>query len=85
MVWKLSEWCTAGSTPDTVLIRYYTQHLWQLLEPPDPSLFFFFSWSFVFVGPHLRHMEVPRLGVESELWPPAYTTATATRDPTCSL
>ena len=26
------------------------------------------------------HMEVPRLGVESELQPPAYTTATATRD-----
>ena len=23
--------------------------------------------SFVFSGPHLRHMEVPRLGVESEL------------------
>ena len=22
-------------------------------------------------------MEVPRLGAESELWPPAYTTATA--------
>ena len=22
--------------------------------------------SFVFSGPHLRHMEVPRLGVESE-------------------
>ena len=28
------------------------------------SSFFFF---FVFVGPHLRHMEVPRSGVESEL------------------
>ena len=25
-------------------------------------------------------MEVPRLGVELELWLPAYTTATATRD-----
>ena len=31
---------------------------------------------FVFLGPHLRHMEVPRLGVESELQSPAYTTAT---------
>ena len=30
-------------------------------------LFFFFS------GPPLRHMEVPRLVVESELQPPAYT------------
>ena len=27
----------------------------------------FFFLSFVFLGPHLRHMEVPRLGVESEL------------------
>ena len=32
-------------------------------------------------------MEVPRLGVESELHPPAYTTATATWDPSrvCDL
>ena len=28
-------------------------------------------------------MEVPRLGIESELQLPAYTTATATRDPSC--
>ena len=33
---------------------------------------------FFFVGPRLWHMEVPRLGVESELQLPAYTTATAT-------
>ena len=33
---------------------------------------------FVFLGPLLRHMEVPRLGVESELLPPAYARATAT-------
>ena len=37
----------------------------------------------VFLGPHLWHMEVPRIGVESELQLPAYTTATATRDPSC--
>ena len=34
-----------------------------------------------FLGPHLRHMEVPRLGVDSELQLPTYTTATATSDP----
>ena len=33
-----------------------------------------------FLGPLLRHMEVPRLGVESELHPPAYARATATWD-----
>ena len=35
---------------------------------------------FVCLGPHVWHMEIPRLGVESELQLPAYTTATATRD-----
>ena len=34
----------------------------------------------LFLGPHLRHMEVPRLWVESELQLLAYTTATAMRD-----
>ena len=29
--------------------------------------FFFFSFFFVFLRPHLWHMEVPRLGVELEL------------------
>ena len=40
-----------------------------------------------FLGPHPQHMEVPRLGVKSELYPPAYTRATATQDPSqvCSL
>ena len=36
---------------------------------------------FVFLGPHLQHMEVPRLGVKSELRLPAYATATAMWDP----
>ena len=39
------------------------------------SLFFFF------LGLHPWHMEVPRLGIESELQLSAYTTATATPDP----
>ena len=33
-----------------------------------------------FLGPHLRHMEVPRLGIKSELRLPAYTTAAAMQD-----
>ena len=33
-----------------------------------------------FLGLHLQHMEVPRLGVQSELQLPAYTTATAMPD-----
>ena len=37
----------------------------------------------LFLGPHLRHIEVPRLGVGSELQLPAYTTVTATSDLRC--
>ena len=41
----------------------------------------------VFLGLHLPHMEFPRPGVQSELQPLAYTTATATLDPgrVCNL
>ena len=40
-----------------------------------------------FLGLHLRHMEVTRLGVDSELQLLAYATATATSDPShiCDL
>ena len=42
---------------------------------------------FFLLGPHLQHMEVPRLEAESEQQPPAYTTARATGDPSrvCDL
>ena len=39
---------------------------------PDLQHFFFFLWQ------HLQHIEIPRLGVESELQLLAYPTATAT-------
>ena len=42
-----------------------------------PKCIFFFC----FLGLHLQHMEVPRLGVKLELQLPAYTTATAMQDP----
>ena len=41
---------------------------------------YLFIYLFCFLELHLWHMEVPRLGVESELQLPAYTTATAMRD-----
>ena len=48
---------------------------------------FVFLFLFFFLGLHLWHMEVPRLGVKSELQVPAYTTAMATLDPSrvCNL
>ena len=51
----------------------------QLLHPHLPL---FFCCLFVcFLGLYPQHMEVPRLGVESEPQLPAYATATATPDP----
>ena len=46
-------------------------------------LFFCFVLFFIFLGPHRRHTKVPRLGVESELQLPVYTTATAMWDLSC--
>ena len=39
---------------------------------------FYFIYLFCFLGPHPQHMEIPRLGVKSELQLLAYITATAT-------
>ena len=41
---------------------------------------FFAFFFFCFLGPHLRHMEVPRLGVQLKLQLSAYISATATPD-----
>ena len=48
----------------------------------DFILYFLFP-SFFFKGLHLQHMEVPRLGVPSELQLLAYTRVMATQDPNC--
>ena len=51
------------------------------------TLFYLFIYLFLsfchFLGLPPRHMEVPRLVVQSELQPPAYARTTATRDPSC--
>ena len=50
---------------------------WTWVSYVKARIFFFF----VFLGLHLQHMEVPRLGVELELLPPSYARVTATQDP----
>ena len=52
---------------------------WSMFPLPGELVFIFFCFFFLFcfLGPHLKHMEIPRLGVQSELQLPAYTTATA--------
>ena len=59
----------------------------QVQSPHVYSIFLLLLLSFIFLGPNPQPMEVPRLGVELELWLPAYTTATATIDPShiCDL
>ena len=50
-------------------------HLYTRMEKP---LFFIYFFVFLpFLGPLLRHMEVSRLGVQSELWPLAYNRASS--------
>ena len=45
------------------------------LRSPSLQMRVYFFFSFVFLGLHPRHTEVPRLGVELELQLAAYTTA----------
>ena len=47
----------------------------------EKTVYFLIFYFFCFVGLHARHMEVPRLGVKSELHLLAYATATAIPDP----
>ena len=72
------------------LAQKHLHRLHGVLEDDDKQyidsrvLFLFF---FVFLGPNPRHMEVPRLGVQLELWLLAYATGTAMPDASfvCSL
>ena len=51
----------------------------QIHKLPQKQRFLAFFFFLTFLVPHLQHIEVPRLGVKSELQPPTETTAT--RDP----
>ena len=56
-----------------------------LIQSSIPHMFFLiiFFFFFVFLGPHPRHMEIPRLVVESKLKLLAYTTAAVMPDQRC--
>ena len=59
----------------------------ELLKPRKHYSFCFFFFFFFFLGLQMWHMQVPRLGVKSELQLLAYATVIATPDPShiCSL
>ena len=92
-------WCYLTSSKIHILKKIRTKHLTccicSLLALQQVTFswalvffsFLFLFLSFVLLGPHLQHVEVPRLGVLSELQLPAYTRATAMRDlsPVCNL
>ena len=61
-----------------ILFLQLTGHQGFLNAEVEMVIFFFFFW---FLGLHLQHMEIPRLGIKSELQLLAYTTATAMPDP----
>ena len=75
-------------------IQYIHIVLNRCYPSPELFLFYFIFYSFIyflsfclFQDRFPWHMEVPRLGVELELQPPALTRATATQDPSriCDL
>ena len=68
------------------MIQRFLQR-WPGLMGRNFFFFLIYFYFYAFWGLYLRHMEVPRPGVELELQLPTYTTATATRDPNhiCSL
>ena len=71
------------ATTTTHLMAGISSAIWWVSSLPPPFLFYFKNFFVLFLGPHLQHMEVPRLGVESELQPLAYATVTATLDLSC--
>ena len=74
---------TASPSFFSSLLRFIYA-LFLLLPAVNLSFSFSFFLSFFgFLGPHLWHMEVPRLGVQLEQQMLAYTTATATPDLSC--
>ena len=91
---------TPSAQPPCPRYKQHNYMQWPWLQRqvrPDPmrpcrmckEFWVLFAFVFCFSGPHLNlwHMEVPRLGVKSELQLPAYTTATAMRNlsPVCNI
>ena len=62
------------------LSKYCMERKINIIVRPYLLAFFILFFFFCLLGLHPQHMEVPRLGVESELQLLTYTTATATWD-----
>ena len=75
------------SRPSIFILKFMLFLKMYLLKFYENSFFFLFLLFFFFLEPHPQQMEVPRLGVQSEVQLPDDTTDTATRDPSliCDL
>ena len=62
--------------PLTIKFKMKVLHFFHLSLSVLGEEYFFFC----LLGPYLQYMEVPRLGVKSELYPPAYIIATVMQD-----
>ena len=65
--------------PSHVCLHLHMAYPLCLCRPSSYHIFIYL----VFLGPHMSHMVVPRLGVKLELQLLAYATATAMWDPSC--
>ena len=90
-VGSLTHWATRELPTFLLDISLWRYHLWLLTQyvkkgdcdltyPLNRICSYLFFLFFFFSRLHPWHMEVPRLGVKSELQPLAYTTTTATWD-----
>ena len=79
-------WCPEAGKQRPPLREYWPKRkdLEILLCLASQKYIFFFSFFFFGRGAHRQHMEVPRLGVESELQLSAYPTATTKSYPSHS-
>ena len=62
-------------------MRYGSKFIFCILFMIFVYFYDFLNFFLVFLGLHLQHTEVPRLGVKEEMQLPAYATATSPSDP----
>ena len=83
--WELPDFSEVAAPLSILLGSVRRFQFLHILSSTSDCPFFFLL--FVFLGPHLQHMQVPRLGVESKLQLLACATAVAVLDPShiCDL
>ena len=63
--------------------KFHLTYINDIFRKPSVNMKYGLFFFFLFLEPQEQHMEVPGLGVKSDLQLPAYATATATPDLSC--